>query len=233
MSLVGNPDQNDRTFTMDKYEEFYSHHLFQPIGEKEALDVHEVIPRFGWAFDIIEELQPKSILDLGCLDGSFVLTISNHMKPDQATGVDLTQDGIDLATERAKKFGVKADFYQGTIEHWLAEFAKQGLKFDVVTWFEIIEHVEDVQKVIKLIDAVLAPGGTVLCSTPSYESPFFGADDEANKCHIRLYTTAREDYEAANKYGNVRKATSIYKELGPDRIKSIGIHNELINVRYE
>ena len=70
-------------------------------------------------------------------------------------------------------------------------------------------------------------------STPAYESPLYGADDEKNKCHIRLYTTADEDYEQPNKYGNVRKATSITKEIGPDRIKDLGVYSQLINVLYQ
>lgn len=42
-----------------------------------------------------------------------------------------------------------------------------------------------------------------------------------------------EDYEAVNKYGNTRKATSITKEIGKDRIKEMGVYSELINVEYQ
>lgn len=230
--MIGDPDKNDRNFTPDHYEDFYENHHFEPIPEEAAFDVHEIIPRFGWAFDQVEELAPKNLLDLGCLDGSFANTIAAHL-PVDVYGVDLTQDGIELAMKRSHKKGLRGTFYQGSIEYWLEEFAKQDLKFDVVTWFEIIEHVEDVQKVIKLIDAVLSPGGTVLCSTPSYESPLYGADDEGNKCHVRLYTTKEKSYEAPNKFGTVRKATSIYEEIGKDRIKEVGIANHLINFRYQ
>jgi 2-polyprenyl-3-methyl-5-hydroxy-6-metoxy-1,4-benzoquinol methylase len=216
---------------INDYEKFYEHHHFEPIPEENCLTVDEVIPRFGWAFDQVEELAPKNLLDLGCLDGSFALSVCDQLKIP-VVGVDLTKDGIDLATRRAEKHGLEAQFYQGRIEDRLREFAERGLVFDVVTFFEIIEHVEDVQLVLSLIDKVLAPGGSVLVSTPDFESPYYGADDEANKCHVRLYTTAKEDYERPNKYGNVRKATSIYKEIGEERIQELAVHNELINVRY-
>jgi 2-polyprenyl-3-methyl-5-hydroxy-6-metoxy-1,4-benzoquinol methylase len=230
--MVGNAQQNDQAFTPDKYEEFYEHHFFQPIPEDTAFDVHEVIPRFGWAFDQIEELAPKNLLDLGCLDGSFALTIATHFNIP-TYGIDLTKDGIDLAIKRAVKAKLDATFAQGSVEEHLERLASIGKKFDMITFFEIIEHVEDVQLVLRLIDNVLAPGGSVLVSTPDFESPLFGADDEQNKCHIRLYTTAEKSYERANKYGTVRKATSIYEEIGKDRIKSVGVHNELINLRYQ
>lgn len=222
----------ERDFKIENYEEFYEHHHFEPIPEKVCLTVNEVIPRFGWAFDQVEELEPKTLLDLGCLDGSFALTCAKQLGV-HVTGVDLTVDGIDIAKQRAKTYGIPAEFYQGFVEDWLEKFAEEGRKFDVVTFFELIEHVEDVQRVLHLIDKVLAPGGSVLVSTPDFESPVYGLDDEANKCHIRLYTTAKEDYERENRFGNVRKATSIHKEIGADRIKSIAVHNELINLRYQ
>ena len=151
-------------------------------------------------------------------------------------GVDLTKEGTDLATERAQQLGLKNTiFYQSSVEDFLeAQIRKEGtMRYDVVTFFEIIEHVKDVQKCLKLIDKVLAPGGSVLVSTPDFESPLYGADDEVNKCHIRLYTTADEDYERENKYGHVRKATSITKEIGKERIQEIGVYSHLINVHYK
>lgn len=232
MTMVGLKEQNDNNFTPEKYEEFYEHHYFEPVNERAATKVNEYIPRFGWAFDVIEELGAKSLLDLGTLDGSFPLTVGAQLGIP-VVGIDLTQEGIDIAKERAKKFGVTAKFYQGTIEEHLVTLAGRGEKFDVITFFEIIEHVKDVQLCLKLIDKVLAPGGSVLCSTPAYESPLYGKDDEENTCHIRLYTMADDDYESENTQGHVRKATSISKEIGVKRICYMGLHNELINVRYQ
>jgi 2-polyprenyl-3-methyl-5-hydroxy-6-metoxy-1,4-benzoquinol methylase len=234
--MVGLKEQNDNNFTPDKYEEFYEHHYFEPIPDNLAFDVHEVIPRFGWGFDKVEELsQGKKnfkLLDLGCLDGSFALSVAKNLGIF-VTGVDLTKDGIDIANERAKQLKTPTRFVQGTVEHWLEAIAESGEKFEVITFFEIIEHVEDVQLCLKLIDKVLAPGGSVLVSTPAFEDPIYGKDDEANTCHVRLYTMEDEDREEHNKYGTLRKATSITKEIGKDRIKEMNLHNGLINVLYQ
>lgn len=230
--MIGNPQNNDKEFKVENYEAFYEHHQFVETNTEDATNIHELVPRFGWAFDVIEELKPKTLLDLGTLDGSFPLTISKHFGIP-THGVDLTKDGIHLAKERAKELGLPAVFAQGTIEDVLKATASEGIKFDMVTCFEVIEHVKDPSQLLYLIDEVLAPGGNILVSTPDFESPLFGKDDEQNKCHIRLYTTADEDYEAKNKFGNVRKATSITKEIGKDRIKEIGVYSHLINVRYQ
>lgn len=233
MSMIGqNKDKEFAEFGLDRYEEFYENHRFDQTDEEDAVNIHEIVPRFGWAFDIVEELKPRNLLDLGTLDGSFPITIATHFGIP-CVGVDLTKDGIAIANERKERLGLPCTFYQGTVEDWLMTLIKRKVKFDVVTAFELIEHVKDPKVLIKLIDGVLAPGGSVLMSTPAFESPLYGKDDEKNECHIRLYTTEDEDYEAENKHGNVRKATSITKELGPDRIKELGVYSHLINVRYQ
>lgn len=227
-SQLKRPSEKD--FSIENYEGFYEHHAFEALPESTCLIVDEYIPRFGWGMERLRELKPKRILDIGCLDGSFVLSAVNQIGC-VGTGLDLTVEGTDLATARAKKLNINATFHQTAAEDWLEDY--DGPKFDVVTFFEIIEHVKDVQKLLKLIDKVLAPGGTVLCSTPAFESPEYGADDEQNKCHIRLYTMEDEDYEKVNKYGTLRKATSITKEIGKDRIKDMATYSHLINVEYK
>lgn len=214
------------------YEEFYENHHFQHMGENDYLNINESFPRFGWAFDTVEEVGAKSMLDLGCLDGSLILTCVKKLGVN-GTGVDLSKHGISIAEHRAKEKGLNATFIQGKIEELLGGFIAEGRKFDVVTCMEVIEHVDSPEELISLIDQVLAPGGTVVMSTPSFESPKYGMNDEGNKCHVRLYTTKEEDYEAVNMYGNTRKATSIIKQIGKDRIRDIGIFSELIHVRYQ
>lgn len=223
---------SDKEFSEDNYEEFYEHHQFVETKDEDAGNVHEIIPRFGWGYDMVADFKPTNLLDLGTLDGSFPITIATHFGIPVA-GVDLTKDGIRLARERAKKLNLPAVFAQGTIESVLEGLAAEGKKFDMITCFEVLEHVKDPQLLLQLIDAVLAPGGNVLISTPDFESPLYGKDDEKNKCHIRLYTVDEQDYEAENKFGNVRKATSIVKEIGKDRIKDLGVYSHLIHVRYQ
>lgn len=229
--MIGTHQDKDFDENKIPYEEFYSHHRFTETTDEDSVNVHEVVPRFGWGFDMVDELKPNSLLDLGTLDGSFPLTIRKHFGIAVA-GVDLTKDGIALAKKRAAGFP-HIEFYQNSIEDQLEEFIALERKFDMITCFEVIEHVKDPARLIKLIDGVLSPNGNVLFSTPDFESPMYGKDDEVNKCHVRLYTTADKDYEAVNKYGNVRKATSIVEEIGKDRIKSIGVYSHLINVRYQ
>lgn len=223
---------HESEFDKYEYEEFYENYQFTPLPDKAAVDAHLYIPRFSWALDKVKELKPKNLLDLGCMDGSFALTVAKHLDIE-TVGIDLTMEGTEIARIRSNERNLPAYFNQGSIESWLKHFATESISFDCITMFEVIEHVEDPRLLLDLIDDVLAPGGSVLVSTPAFESPMYGMDDEANKCHIRLYTTADEDYEAVNKHGNTRKATSITKEIGKDRIKEMNVYSELINLHYQ
>ena len=223
--------QHERDFKVENYDEFYEHHQFTPIPDKYCINVQQFIPRFAWVVDVANEVKAKRVLDLGCLDGSLILSMFNNVPSvERGVGVDLTKEGTDLARERASLHGFPAEFIQQDIESWLEQTDEQ---FDLISCCEVIEHVKDPDQLIKLIDKVLAPGGTVLISTPDFEAPTFGKDDEANKCHIRLYTLADEDYEAKNKYGTLRKATSMRKQLKGYKIVDMATYSELINVRYE
>lgn len=223
--------QHEKDFKVENYDEFYEHHQFTPIPEQYCTNLQKFIPRAAWAVDVAKEIEPANVLDLGCLDGSLVLSLLNNVpRITHGVGVDLSQEGTDLGNERAKKFKLDAKFFKSDIESWMENC---DVVFEMITCFEVMEHVKDPELVIKLIDKVLAPGGTVLISTPDFEAPTFGKDDEQNKCHIRLYTLADEDYTGVNKYGTTRKATSLSKQLKGYKIVSMGTYSELINCRYE
>lgn len=223
---------HESQFTLENYENFYEDHFFQPLSSNDAFNAHRFIPRVNWALDVAEEIKPKSILDLGCLDGFALLTLVKHVPGiEKAQGVDLSKDGIKLAQKRATELtGTTITFTQDTIENFLQNTKE---KYDLIMMFEVIEHVKNPELLLKLIDSVKTKDATILISTPDFEAPTFGKDDEKNKCHIRLYTTTDEDYEARNKYGTLRQATSITKQIGKERIIDMGVYSELINCRYK
>jgi len=225
----------DRNFKIENYDEFYSHHLFKPVYDEVAFNAHRVFPRIQWALDVAKEIKAKRVLDLGCLEGYTALTLlTNCPSVVYVEGVDLSQEGIDIAKKRVKdrKLQEQAKFTQGSVESRLMWYIRNGIKFDMICNFELMEHVKDPELVIELMNKVKTKKGSVLISTPDFEAPTFGKDDEQNKCHIRLYTLADEDYEGVNKYGNTRTATSLSKQVGKERIVSMEVYSELINCHY-
>lgn len=228
--MANQPLLHEKDFSVENYEDFYSHHYFQPVSADDAINGQRIFPRVGWALDIALELKPKTILDLGCLEGYTALTLAKHVDSvEEAVGVDLSEEAIVIANDHAVNNQLPAIFHKDSIENWLD---KTDQKFDLITLFEVMEHVKDPELVLRLVDEHLAPGGTVLISTPAFESPTFGKDDEQNKCHIRLYTLKDEDYQETNKYGTLRTATSITKQIGKERIKDARVFSELIHLQY-
>ncbi len=226
---------HEQDFKFEEYDEFYSHHMFRPVKDEVAFSAHRIMPRIGWALDVAKEIKAKRVLDLGCLEGYTALTLLTHCPSvEYVEGVDLSQEGIDLANKRVSDKGIEgqAKFVQGTIEKWLEWYVKNDIQFDLICNFELMEHVKDPELVIDLMNKVKTKKGTVLISTPDFEAPTYGKDDEQNKCHIRLYTLADEDYTAVNKYGNTRTATSLSKQVGKERIISMEVYSELLNCRY-
>lgn len=228
---------HEKDFDFNNYEDFYENHYFQPLANDRAINAHRILPRVDWAVDVASVYSPKNVLDLGCLDGFTGLTVAHHTPSvKRLVGVDLSKDGIDIANQRKELISSKADFFQDSIESYLE---KTPEKFDMIILFEVIEHVKSPKKLLQLIDNVKTKNGLVLISTPAFESPTYGKNDVANKCHIRLYTTKEKDYEEMTDVPDpdtgktyMRKATSMPKQVGKHRIISIGIYSELINCLY-
>lgn len=223
--------KHESEFNIEQYEEFYGDHQFSPLMPDDAIMAHRLFPRVAWALDLAKQYKPKKILDLGCLDGFTVLTLANNVSSiTRGVGVDLSDMGTKLGRKHALNNNLPVVFETCAIEDFLEDTQE---KFDFITLFEVIEHVKSPKTLLKLIDKVKTDDAKILITTPDFEGPIYGKDDEQNKCHIRLYNTTDDDYSATNKYGNIRKATSITKEIGKERIKEMEVISHLIHVLYE
>ena len=100
-----------------------------------------------------------SLLDRGCAEGFFLY---NASKAGYATkGVELSQDAAEYAQ---KEFGL--DVEAGRFEE--SRFA--GNCFDVVTLWQVLEHLPYPLTTLKEVYRILKPGGLVVVSTPDIRS---------------------------------------------------------------
>ena len=53
----------------------------------------------------------------------------------------------------------------------LAEAKNSSLRFDSVTMFEVIEHVEDPAGMMREVADLILPGGMIALSTPNFDNP--------------------------------------------------------------
>lgn len=96
------------------------------------------------------------VLDIGC--GAGVLT-SGLCRYGTVTGVDLSGPAIELAAELEPR----ARFLTGRVQE-----LDLGSGFDLVTMFDILEHVPTDERpaLFALLDSLLGPGGWLVLTTP-------------------------------------------------------------------
>jgi len=116
--------------------------------------------------DVTGISEGQKILDIGCGYGSFVIVCRNSGL--EALGLDIAEYDINFARkrlplERPKDIPEKIFL--------LADGQNTGLpqnSFDVVTAWNILEHVPDFKLLIKEAFRLLKPGGTFITIAPNY-----------------------------------------------------------------
>jgi len=89
------------------------------------------------------------LLDYGCGEGHFLKACKN----DKVWGVDVSETAI----EKAEKLYPHIPFSTTAII--------LPIKFDVITCFDVMEHIFDFDEVFKYFDACLASGGRLIIAT--------------------------------------------------------------------
>jgi SAM-dependent methyltransferase len=100
----------------------------------------------------------RTLLDLGCGTGSLLGAARSNGY--HVTGIDFDPNAIETARKRLGS----DDVHLGSISDFRE--AHPGRQFDVVTAFEVIEHVESPGDFMRECSRMLAPGGELVISTP-------------------------------------------------------------------
>jgi 2-polyprenyl-6-hydroxyphenyl methylase / 3-demethylubiquinone-9 3-methyltransferase len=98
----------------------------------------------------------KRALDVGCGGGILAETLA--AEGATVTGIDPSEKSLVAAREHAGRSGLAIDYRGGTAED-LSATGVGGGAFDLVFAVDVLEHVEDLERTIAAIAAVLAPGG--------------------------------------------------------------------------
>ncbi|MEY4545495.1 MAG: hypothetical protein RL685_1690 [Pseudomonadota bacterium] len=109
--------------------------------------------------DLVEAHRPERgrLLDLGCASGLFVAEAVR--RGWRARGADASP----WAIEQARKHCPSAPFDVGALE----ELRVEPGSFDVITLFDVLEHVHDPRAVLSIVRGWLAPGGLLVLSVPN------------------------------------------------------------------
>ncbi|MCH8004062.1 MAG: class I SAM-dependent methyltransferase [Nanoarchaeota archaeon] len=128
--------------------------------ENYLLEKKDIIYTFIRRLNVIEKYKkPGTLLDIGCALGFFLeLALKRGWK---ARGIEISK----VAAGYAKKHQ-KSPVFNGTLEE--VNYKKES--FDVITIFDVIEHVPNPKKTILQIKNLLKPGGIISITTPNIGS---------------------------------------------------------------
>lgn len=105
-------------------------------------------------------LYGQRVLDLGC--GGGILSESLARQGGHVTGLDISDEIIQIATQHARKMHLDIQYFNLSAE---AFAEKHPESFDVISCMEMLEHVPDPISIIQACNTLLKPGGHLFLST--------------------------------------------------------------------
>jgi len=106
---------------------------------------------------------PASILDVGCAAGF-------GLRAFRELGYDVY--GVELSEPMSQEARKRAGDPQRVVTGELRENLFDGRKFDLITFWDVIEHIEDPVALLATARSMLAPGGTIVLETQNVRSLF-------------------------------------------------------------
>jgi len=150
--------RSENNYSKEKYKLDLNAHLY---GRLER-DRREIIP---W-LDNATILKNKRILEIGCGTGSSTIALAEQGA--KVTGIDIDEGALLVAKERAKVYGVNAEFRVLNAQDISGTF--HTTKFDLIIFFACLEHMTITERLSSLRDAwemLPTDGLLVVVETPN------------------------------------------------------------------
>lgn len=123
-----------------------------------------------------ESLPPTfRALEIGCGTGNTLRVLQQAAKPGNVVGMDLFFGGLRYARQRGASGVIQADMHQSPFRR----------AFDLVTMFDVIEHLADDVAALRAAGNLLRPGGRLVLTVPALMTLWSYADEFAG--HQRRY----------------------------------------------
>lgn len=146
----------------------------------------------------------SSFLEVGCGTGFVLQQIGRSFPGAQLTGSEIFVEGLQFAAARVEG----ARFLQMD-----ARRIPYVDEFDVIGAFDVLEHIEEDELVLRNIWRATKSGGGVLVSVPQHQWLWSAADDHA--CHVRRYRPHELETKMRDAGFTVVRSTSFVSLLLP------------------
>jgi ubiquinone/menaquinone biosynthesis C-methylase UbiE len=163
-----------------------------------------------------------SFLEVGCGTGFVLSGVSSSFPSAELTGSEIFIEGLGFASKRlpSKKF-IQMDARDIPFKN----------EFDVVGAFDVLEHIEEDESVLKQVYRALKVEGYMVLTVPQHKWLWSSTDEYA--CHVRRYTAA-EIHTKLNAAGfNIVRSTSFVSTLLPAMMLSRLSQNKISEGKFD
>lgn len=138
---------------------------------------NEHITRYLFAAQYLKPYT-RHLLDAGCGSGYGSFELSKSF--ESITAIDISKEAIEYAVHRYP--APNLTYAVGDCKHMSFEH-----KFDAVTSFEVIEHLDEVEKYLTSVKNALVPSGIFIVSTPNKKLYSDSLENYENPYHVKEY----------------------------------------------
>jgi len=118
----------------------------------------------------------ETLVEIGCGTGYVLSGLRKALPRLRLAGSEIQVEGLPFAAERIPD----AEFWQ--MDACAIPFRDE---FDIVTAFDVIEHIDDDATALQEMVAATRPGGGVIVTVPQH--PFLWSQVDTDACHRRRY----------------------------------------------
>ncbi len=187
---------NDAAFGEDYYRTVYRHYERQNPSYKTEFYRQFILQHAG--------RDVGRILDVGCAFGGFLASLP---KSWDRYGIDISSFAIEQAAR------TNPDLH---VANAILENNPFKGPFDVVTSFDVIEHINDLEKVAACVADLLTPGGLYVFVVPTYDGPFGPVVHFLDHDPTHLHKTNRRFWlEWAARHFEIQEWIGAFRFLAP------------------
>ena len=137
---------------------------------------------FEWQARMVEPYLGRRVLEIGCGLGNFTRHLLDR---EMVIGIDVEPACVDEWRSSFPESANRVGFAMDVADSSFLDLKRY--KPDTIVCLNVLEHVEDDQRALEHMSAVLPPGGRALLIVPAFES-LYGPIDR-NLGHFRRYST--------------------------------------------
>lgn len=175
----------------------------------------------GAAEATASEIPSLRYLDIGCGGGIFAESAARLPTTQHVTAIDPTPSVLAVARAHARRdpsLHSKLEYRQSSIEE--LEVPPAGSGFDVVSLFEVIEHIDDPIAFLDKVQPFVKPGGWLVMSTIARTWLSWLTTNVVAEDLLRIVPRGTHDW---NKYINEEELRRYFVDRGWESPKVMGV----------